>query len=438
MINLFLSILQYIVFGFGIYYLLLALAGLFSKRCRREHYPQSRFAILIPAHNEAPVIGKLIENLMELDYPRHLYDIFVIADNCTDNTAHLARSYGITVWERFSRNRRGKGYALADAFKKFGLSGSAERSHYDAVVIFDADNLVAPNYLRAMNNRLLEGEKLIQCFIDSKNPDDNWVTAAYSVSFWYNNRFLLLARYNLGLSAALAGTGACISREVLGEIGWSTATLTEDLEYSMQALLKGYRTSFALETRVFDEKPLRFILSCRQRLRWARGQINVAIRYAPALLLKGLRRLDPAQIEGGLRLLQLFVIASGGLLWLLGMIFPEINAGSPYGYLNGHYPYIGPVLFACPYILPLLTMPLDKLPRKPFVFYPLYPLFCITWLLIVFGAIFSWRNDSWMSTIHSRAIDHHELKQLSRDHRRAVSSRLTISPHTKINSRQAL
>src|SRR5690554_4075022 len=187
MINLFLSILQYIVFGFGIYYLLLALAGLFSKRCRREHYPQSRFAILIPAHNEAPVIGKLIENLLELDYPRHLYEIFVIADNCSDDTALVARSYGVTVWERYSRNRRGKGYALADALKLFGLSGAHDDSPYDAVVIFDADNLVAPNYLRVMNNRLLEGEKLIQCFIDSKNPDDNWVTAAYSITFWYNN-----------------------------------------------------------------------------------------------------------------------------------------------------------------------------------------------------------------------------------------------------------
>lgn len=428
MINSIITIVQYIVFSFGVYYLLLALAGLFSIRCCKEHPPQSRFAVIIPAHNEAPVIGKLIENLLELDYPKQLYDIFIIADNCSDHTARVARDFGVMVWERFSRSRRGKGYALEDALKKIGLTGADASAAYDAVVFFDADNLVAPNYLRAMNNRLLEGEKLIQCFIDSKNPNDNWVTAAYSLTFWYNNRFLLLARYNLGLSAALAGTGVCISREVLREIGWSTATLTEDLEYSMQALLKGYRTAFALETRVYDEKPLHFLLSCRQRLRWARGQINVAIRYAPGLLGKGLLGCNPAQIEGGLRLMQLFVIAAGALLGLLGMLFPEISAGSPYGYLSAHYPYIGVILFAGPYLLPPLTMVLDNLPRKPFIFYPLYPLFCITWLLLIFCALFSWRNRRWMSTRHSRAMDHRELNYAGSYRRRSASGRLNVSP----------
>src|SRR5690554_4277659 len=158
MINLIISIVQYIVFCFGIYYLLLALAGLFGKRCRREHLPQSRFAVIVPAHNEAPVIGKLIDNLLELDYPRQLYDIYIIADNCRDHTARVARDSGVMVWERFSRNRRGKGYALADALEMIGLTGADVSAPYDAVVIFDADNLVASNYLRVMNNRLLEGE----------------------------------------------------------------------------------------------------------------------------------------------------------------------------------------------------------------------------------------------------------------------------------------
>ncbi|MGB4682014.1 MAG: glycosyltransferase family 2 protein [Firmicutes bacterium] len=428
MVSLIISLAQGIVLCFGIYFLLLALAGLASKRCRREHAPRSRFAILIPAHNEARVIGKLIENLLQLDYPRRLYDIFVIADNCDDDTALVARRLGVSVWERFSRSRRGKGYALADAFKKWGLDRTD--SPYDAAVIFDADNLVAPNFLRVMNNRLLEGEKLIQCYVDSKNPGDNWITAAYSITFWYNNRFLLLARYNLGLSAALAGTGACISREVLNTISWTTATLTEDLEYSMQALLKGYRTSFALETRIYDEKPLHFIQSCRQRLRWARGQINVAIRYALPLLLKGFRRGNAAQIEGGLRLLQLFVLPTGALLALLGIIFPETNAGTLYAYLSSNHPYLGLLLAAVPYLLPLLTMPLDSLPRRPFLFYPFYPVFCLSWLLLIFIALFSWRNSRWMPTAHSRAIDYHELKHGFQKSRPA-SGCLALSPQDK-------
>lgn len=401
--------LQYIVFAFALYYLLLAAAGLFSRPPCMDYPPLSRFAVIVPAHNEAAVLGKLIDNLLELDYPRELYDIFIIADNCSDHTALVARSHGVAVWERFSRNRRGKGFALEDALERIGLTGSECSTAYNAAVFFDADNLVDSNFLGVMNNRLLKGEKLIQCFIDSKNPNDNWVTAAYSLTFWYNNRFLLLARYNLGLSAALAGTGVCISLEVLRKIGWSTATLTEDLEYSMQALLEGYRTSFALETRVYDEKPLHFILSCRQRLRWARGQINVALRYAPKLLGKGLLGGNAAQIEGGLRLMQLFVIAAGALLGFLGLLFPEIAAGSPYAYLGAHHPCASAALMAGPYLLPFLTLFLDKLPRKPFIFYPLYPLFCMTWLLIIFGALFTPGNSSWMSTRHSRALNHRDL-----------------------------
>ncbi len=419
---------QYIVFAFAVYYLLLALAGLFSRRPVKCHPPRCRFAIIVPAHNETPVLGRLIDNLLELDYPRELYDIFIIADNCSDHTALLARSFGVAVWERFSRSRRGKGFALEDALKRMGLTGVKGSARYDAAVFFDADNLVDSNFLRVMNNRLLNGEKLIQCFIDSKNPNDNWVTAAYSLTFWYNNRFLLLARYNLGLSAALAGTGVCISGEVLREIGWSTATLTEDLEYSMQALLRGYRTSFALETRVYDEKPLHFLLSCRQRLRWARGQINVALRYAPKLLGTGLCSGSVAQIEGGLRLMQLFVIAAGALLGLLGVLFPEIGAGSPCAYLSAHYPYAGAGLVAVPYLLPLLTMALDSLPRKPFIFYPLYPLFCMTWLLIIFCALFTPANSSWMSTRHSRALNHCELCCMGSYRRRSSGIPLSASP----------
>ncbi len=425
MINLIISTIQCIVFIFGIYYLLLALAGLFSRRCRQEHSPQSRFAVIVPAHNEAPVLGKLIESLLELDYPKQLYDIYIIADNCSDDTARVARTYGVTVWERFDSQRRSKGYALEDALKRIGLTGTGAGTLYDAAVFFDADNLVAPNFLRVMNNRLLEGEKLIQCFIDSKNPYDNWVTAAYSLTFWYNNRFLLLARYNLGLSAALAGTGVCISRDVLREIGWSTSTLTEDLEYSMQALLKGYRTTFALETRVYDEKPLNFLLSCRQRLRWARGQINVAIRYAPRLLGKGFARGNPAQIEGGLRLMQLFVISCSALLGFTTMLFPGISTGSPYFFLKTHFPSLSILLLACPYLLPPLTILLDRLPPKSFIYYPLYPLFCTTWLLIIFVALFSFRNSLWMSTSHSRAIGHREFSYAS-PRRRLQTGRLTV------------
>lgn len=401
--------LQYLIFWFGIYYLVISLAGLFTRRCRQQHPPGMRFAIIIPAHNEEKVVGKLVKNLAGLHYPRHLYDIYVIADRCTDRTADVAREEGAVVWERFNCQSCGKGRVLEYALSRLGFTrGQAYR--YDAAVFFDADNLVSANFLQVMNNRLLEGEKVIQSFIDSKNPDDSWVASSFSITFWLNNRFVLLARHNLGLSAGLAGTGMCISKEVLGKIGWSTATLTEDLEFSIQALLEGYRTSFAVEARVFDEKPITFMASCRQRLRWARGQLNVAWLYLPRLLFRGVVEGDAAKLEGGLRLLQLLVIAAGGLLIPVTLLKPElITFTSIYQQVQARFPLVNLALITLPYILPLITLLLDRLPLKPFRYFPMYPVFTFSWVPIVIVALFTCNNRQWVPTEHVRDFDYRQL-----------------------------
>ncbi len=396
---------QYLIFWFGIYYLVISLAGLFTRRCRQQHPPRTRFAIIIPAHNEQKVIGKLVANLASLHYPRHLYDIYVIADRCTDHTAAMALKEGATVWEHLDCRECSKGRVLKYALSRLGfVRGRACR--YDAAVFFDADNLVSANFLQVMNNRLLEGETIIQSFIDSKNPDDSWVSSSFSITFWLNNRFVLLARHNLGLSSGLAGTGMCISRGVLEEIGWSTVTLTEDLEFSIRALLEGYRTSFAVETRVFDEKPIGFAASCRQRIRWARGQINVARLFLPRLLLRGIIERDPAKLEGGLRLLQLFIVAAGGLLIPITMLKPELfTFVSVYQLLKSRFPLVNYALITLPYILPLIALLLDKLPAKPFRYFPLYPVFTFSWVPIVIAALLTCNNRRWIPTEHVRDLD---------------------------------
>lgn len=405
----YLQYLQYLIFWFGIYYLSISLAGLFTRRCRRSHPPRMRFAIIIPAHNEERVVGQLVKNLAALHYPSHLYDTYVIADRCTDRTAALAREEGAIVWERFDSGNCGKGPVLKYALSRLGFT-RGQTCRYDAAVIFDADNLVSSNFLQAMNNRLLQGEKVIQSFIDSKNPNDSWVSSSFSITFWLNNRFILLARHNLGLSAGLAGTGMCIAKEVLNKVGWSTVTLTEDLEFSMQALLEGYRTSFAVETRVFDEKPITFAASCRQRLRWARGQLNVAQSYLPRLLLRGMMEGNLAKLEGGLRLLQLLVIAAGGLLIPISLFRPElITAGPVYRQILSRFPLVNMTLIALPYILPLITLFLDKLPPRAFRYFPLYPLFTLSWIPIVLVALFTSNDRRWIPTEHVRGFDYRQL-----------------------------
>ena len=192
--------------------------------------------MIVCAHNEEQVIGQLVENLHLLNYSDHLYDIFVVADNCKDNTAQIARQAGAIVYERFNDNEKGKGFAMDWMFQRLF---EMERQ-YDAVCVFDADNLVHPDFLREMNSRLCKGERLIQGYLDSKNPNDTWISGVFSISFWVVNHVWHLAKYNIGLSSCLGGTGMCISTDILRRHGWGATCLTEDMEFTMKALLKVY------------------------------------------------------------------------------------------------------------------------------------------------------------------------------------------------------
>ena len=171
-------VMQVITGLIGAYQVVLSVFGFFYRKRGIKHLPQKRFAVLVAAHNEEQVIGPLLENLKRMDYPKELYDVYVIADNCDDQTAAIARQAGVKVAERFSDSERGKGYAIRwmlERLKEINID-------YDAVVMFDADNLVATHFLRAMNDRLLDGNKVIQGYLDIKNPFDSWVSISMAIS----------------------------------------------------------------------------------------------------------------------------------------------------------------------------------------------------------------------------------------------------------------
>ena len=228
--------LQLLIVFFTIYYFTLSFFGLFGKKKETKIYDEVKtFALIVCAHNEERVIGQLVENLKLLNYDHKLYDIYVVADNCQDQTATVAAQAGALVQERFSDSGKGKGFALEWMFHRL----FAMEKKYDAVCIFDADNLVHPNFLKEMNSRLCHGEKIIQGYLDTKNPEDSWVSAMFAISFWITNHIWHLAKYNIGLSCVLGGTGMCIDTEVLKRHGWGATCLTEDEEFTMKALMEG-------------------------------------------------------------------------------------------------------------------------------------------------------------------------------------------------------
>ncbi|KLU63535.1 beta-monoglucosyldiacylglycerol synthase [Peptococcaceae bacterium CEB3] len=395
---------QVIIIFFTFYYFALAMFGLYRKKERKILTPEKSFALVVAAHNEEKVIGPLVENLLQMEYPKELYDVFVVADNCVDKTALIARNAGAMVHQRFNDTKKGKGYALEWMFHRlFKL----ERQ-YDAVIIFDADNLVKENFLIEMNSKLCQGDRIIQCYLDSKNPFDTWVTNTFSISFWLTNRLLQLARFNIGLSNVLGGTGMCISTDVLRKFGWGATSLTEDLEFSMKALVHGVKTTWAHDAVVYDEKPLTFAQSWRQRKRWAQGQVDVAGRYFFTLLFKGFRERKLTYIDASVHLFQPALV-------MLATFFMLINLVSAF---QTHYTHIfslvmpwsgWQILSAFQYLYPVVALTLDRLPWRSYLGLILYPVFIYSWIPIVFLGFLRRNDKQWSHTQHTRSISYDEV-----------------------------
>lgn len=397
--------IQVIIIFLTFYYFVLSIFGLFRKKEKKISKPEKTFAVVVAAHNEEAVIGPLVENLFQMEYPRELYDVFVVADNCTDKTALIARTAGASVHQRFNDTKKGKGYALEWMFSRLFKM----QRKYDAVVIFDADNLVKDNFLIEMNSKLCQGHKIIQCYLDSKNPFDTWVTNAFSICFWLTNRLLQLARYNTGiLSNVLGGTGMCIATNVLREIGWGATSLTEDLEFSMKALTHGIKTTWAHDAVVYDEKPLTFARAWRQRKRWAQGQVDVFCRYFFILLGKAITERKLMYFDAAIHLFQpaLVLIAS------FFMLTNVVSAFQPQytDIFTTVMPWTGwQILSAIQYVYPIAALALDRLPWRSYMGLILYPIFIYSWIPIVFLGFLYRKETQWSHTVHTRSISYSDV-----------------------------
>ena len=287
--------LVWIVTIFWLYQLLISLCSLIKikdkpLKVKKDH----KFMAIIPAHNEEAVVGNLIESLKNQNYNKDLYDIYVIADNCTDNTARVAKKAGAIVYERFDNTKKTKGYAL-DWFLQQKIQENAD---YDAVCIFDADNIVDKNFIKNMNKKLCQGEDVVQGYRDIKNPTDSWVTAGYAIFYWTMHRFYHLARYNIGLSPLLNGTGFMVRFDILKPNGWKTVTLTEDIEFSLQRIIKGKRLGWATDAIVYDEQPVGFKQSWSQRSRWTVGHMQCIQEYTKKLAVAVKENKSLVNIDG--------------------------------------------------------------------------------------------------------------------------------------------
>ena len=275
--NLFLAVLFTVAYFYQLVYLAIGLVK--RRRWKQAEAAQyHRYAAVISARNEAGVIGELIQSLKQQNYPAHLLDIYVVADNCTDDTAQVSRRAGAIVYERFNQSKKGKGYALNFLFRTLAREG---RDQYDAYFIFDADNLVDPNFVLEMNKVYDQGGYgAITCYRNSRNFGANWISAGYAIWFLREARFLNFPRMLLGTNCHVSGTGFLISADVIRENkGWPYHLLTEDIEFSVGCALKGRRIGYCDKAVIYDEQPSSFAQSIRQRSRWQRGYLQVVAKH---------------------------------------------------------------------------------------------------------------------------------------------------------------
>jgi len=403
--DIFMIPFQLMIVFFTVYYFVISWFGLFGKKREVKIYDESKtFAMLVCAHNEAAVIDSLVDNLQNLNYNNKLYDIFVVADNCVDNTAEVARKAGAIVYERFDDELKGKGYAMDWFFNKLY---NMERQ-YDAVCIFDADNLVHPNFLQEMNSRLCNGEKLIQGYLDSKNPEDTWISGVFSISFWIVNHVWHLAKYNIGLSACLGGTGMCIEMGMLKRYGWGATCLTEDMEFTMKAMMENIPTTWAHDAIIYDEKPLTFTAAWNQRMRWAQGHFDVANRFMLPMFKKAFKERDLKVLDCTVNLIQPYFLMVSTFFVICSWIYEFV----PF-YTNIIYTIlpmeVWTIIGIGQYIFPVACLWKIRASAKCWFYLLFYPIFIYSWIPITAIGWFRRHEHEWNHTIHTRNIRFNEV-----------------------------
>lgn len=385
-----------------IYKISLGIVGLFPNRRLRSISLNSslpaktRFAVVISARNEEAVIADLLTSLNRQSYPCELFDVFVIADNCTDKTAAIARSKGALTYERFESSKRSKGYALEWFFAQFFNDSSYQ---HDAAVIFDADNIVEADFLAVMDRHYQAGTRVAVGYRDSKNPEDGTIATANSIFWLFQSRFMHQARTNIGLPiTSVSGTGFMFALDLIREEGWHTNTVTEDNEFTMQLILKGETPIIIREAQFYDEQTDSFLEMLRQRWRWSVGTTQTMRLMAPKLIkqiVKGqVRLLDSLWFFLQIPFLAIITILSV----LRGLILLPLFRLDVQDMLLQAVPLLGSYLLIVAATILLVFVEGKKL--KVYGMAALtYPLFLSLWVLLQILALFK-KDTEWKPIRH--------------------------------------
>ena len=409
----FLKIVYYtifiITFIYGMYFLFSGIIGLCRRRKERfvKGKGVNRFAILIPARNEELVIGSLLESLNVLNYPKDKYTVYVIPNNCTDNTEKMALENGAKIITCDTPTKT-KGDVLKIAFSKL-----EKEKNIDAYIIFDADNVVHEDFLLYMDDALEKGYNVAEGYRDAKNPSDNYLSGSYALFYLMQNVFFNQARMPIHGSSSINGTGFMVRKDYIEKDGFETYSLTEDVEFTGQCALKREKIAFVDEAITYDEYPTKFKASWNQRKRWSAGNIECMKLYTPKLLKNFIQTGNLASLDMGLvymgPLMQiLFLIVT---IMLICFRIGNVDMYDIFSYFSNW----GLVFFIVSYVSCILTevfvlLYKKKDPRKVWKGILLFLFFIYTWIPINI-LCFIKKQTKWDAIKHDRVIKIDEIKK---------------------------
>lgn len=409
------SVMITVLFFLCYAYQFLYIPAALGKRSR-PHGPAKlhRYAVLICARNEQTVIADLIDSVRRQTYPREYVETFVLADNCTDCTAVLARIAGATVYERHDLTHVGKGYALECLLEHI----RADRPDgFDGYFVFDADNLLEPDYIEQMNRTFSDGYEIVTSYRNSKNYGDNWISAGYALWFLRESQYLNRPRMKLGTSCGVSGTGFLFSQVVIDKTGgWHYHLLTEDIEFTVSHVLEGARVGYCEAAVLYDEQPVTFRQSWRQRMRWSKGYLQV-FRVHGAALLRQTARGSFACFDMAMSIMPAFMLSVAGIGIELataavglaqggGLAAAAISLGRMFG-----------SMYLTLFVLGAITTVTEwrrirTSTWKKCLYTCTFPLFMFTYLPISIAALFA--RVEWKPIVHGAAAPAHAAKRFTR------------------------
>lgn len=402
-----LRILTYIVMvitSFYLLYFMIIAIGIFKKKKEKILVDKkNNFAVIIAARNEEAVIANLIKSLKKQTYPKEHYEIYVIVNNCTDNTEEEARKAGAKVIV-CTEKVKSKGEVLKFTFNKL-----RKEKDIDAYVIFDADNLVHKDFLSKMNDSLNMGYLVIQGFRDTKNISDSWLSCSYALMYYIQNLFLNKARYNLGKSSFVNGTGFVIKKEIVDKNGYDPKTLTEDIEFVAICAINGVKIAFNDEAITYDEQVNKFIPSLKQRKRWSVGNMECIKEYFPKLIKTSIENRNFECFDIAVYYIAIIIQVISSIASILAILILFIN----YQSLTINNIASTLIMSLCTYVVGVffrifLLKKYNKSIKNNIAGILFFDLFILSWIPVNVACLFIKKCD-WESIKHNRNIKIEEI-----------------------------